>query len=283
MSKHRVIPESELHCIWMEAGVTDYKLCDRKYRCEECPFDSEMRKFQSEINSPFDLEQKPVVTKKRHATAASFHAQAEPPAGNEDASICFSRLCDEEIHTLLKHLLPCDRTYFRNHTWVKYETPSLNTMGVDHIGAHFLQQIVSVVLPDTPTQVGQNSPFVWLVFREGTIALRSGIQGTITETNGELLDHPLKLATDPYNAGWILRISIPMQHQLQKSLTLNTNLPALKAELAGIKSNLMAGFQYEQTRSITLYDGGRTLKSIHEIIGEKKYFEIVNNFLSHNV
>src|SRR5512138_1096596 len=26
-------------CVWMQAGVVDYKLCDRDYDCDHCPFD----------------------------------------------------------------------------------------------------------------------------------------------------------------------------------------------------------------------------------------------------
>ena len=30
-------------CIWMSAGLVAYKLCDREYACEGCPFDAAMR------------------------------------------------------------------------------------------------------------------------------------------------------------------------------------------------------------------------------------------------
>jgi glycine cleavage system H lipoate-binding protein len=30
-------------CIWMSAGLVAYKLCDRDYDCESCPFDAAMR------------------------------------------------------------------------------------------------------------------------------------------------------------------------------------------------------------------------------------------------
>jgi hypothetical protein len=32
-----------LKCVWMLAGVVDYKLCDRQYDCEHCPLDSALR------------------------------------------------------------------------------------------------------------------------------------------------------------------------------------------------------------------------------------------------
>jgi glycine cleavage system H lipoate-binding protein len=35
-------------CVWMDAGVVDYKLCDRNYDCEHCPFDEALHGQPSE-------------------------------------------------------------------------------------------------------------------------------------------------------------------------------------------------------------------------------------------
>jgi len=35
-------------CIWMSAGLVAYKLCDREYDCENCPFDAAMRGAEAE-------------------------------------------------------------------------------------------------------------------------------------------------------------------------------------------------------------------------------------------
>src|SRR6185503_363261 len=31
--------DDSTQCVWMLAGVVDYKLCDREFDCEHCPFD----------------------------------------------------------------------------------------------------------------------------------------------------------------------------------------------------------------------------------------------------
>jgi glycine cleavage system H lipoate-binding protein len=36
-------------CWWMQAGVVDYKLCDRDYDCEHCPFDNLFHRRNSKI------------------------------------------------------------------------------------------------------------------------------------------------------------------------------------------------------------------------------------------
>lgn len=36
-------PAGALPCVWMSAGLVAYKLCDRNFECEGCPFDLAMR------------------------------------------------------------------------------------------------------------------------------------------------------------------------------------------------------------------------------------------------
>lgn len=35
--------ESPTQCVWMQAGVVGYKLCDREFDCDQCPFDAALR------------------------------------------------------------------------------------------------------------------------------------------------------------------------------------------------------------------------------------------------
>ena len=37
-------------CVWMDAGVVNYKLCDRAYDCERCPLDQALHRRPSEMN-----------------------------------------------------------------------------------------------------------------------------------------------------------------------------------------------------------------------------------------
>lgn len=38
------IPQGELRCVWMDADIVDYKLCNLKLCCEGCPFDAQIRR-----------------------------------------------------------------------------------------------------------------------------------------------------------------------------------------------------------------------------------------------
>ncbi len=57
--------------------------------------------------------------------------------------------------------------------------------------------------------------------------------------------------------------------------------PLFQKEIATIKEKFSAAFNKVQPAvGSTLYDGGQPVKSIYEIIGQKKYFEIMSKLFS---
>ena len=45
-------PAGALPCVWMSAGLVAYKLCDRGFECEGCPFDQAMRGARPALPRP---------------------------------------------------------------------------------------------------------------------------------------------------------------------------------------------------------------------------------------
>jgi hypothetical protein len=37
-----------MYCVWMDAGVVNYKLCDRGFDCDRCPLDQALHRRPSE-------------------------------------------------------------------------------------------------------------------------------------------------------------------------------------------------------------------------------------------
>ena len=192
----------------------------------------------------------------------------------------FEQSIEDFFQPLLATPLPDDRMYSRSHMWIKNEPTRTATVGIDHVGAYFLRPVVSVVLPQTPSRVEYNSPCAWLVVREGTIALRSAVSGIGTESNTQLLDHPYLLLDDPYSSGWILQIAESGKPgtELFKA---DDFTPMFHKEMAAIKEKFSAAFNKIQPAvGSTLYDGGEQVKTIHEILGQRKYFEIMSRLFS---
>jgi glycine cleavage system H protein len=256
-------------CVWMNAGLVAYKLCDREFKCEECPLDESMRKETALKDTPplSSLHAMQMGMEKEHFTTPKQH---------------FERSLEDFFQPLLSVQLPTDRLYTRCHMWVHDDTSSTTTIGVDHIGAYFLQPIVSVVLPQTPSRIEYKSPCTWLVLREGTIALRSAVAGIATESNNNLLEHPYLLLDDPYNSGWLLRVKkMDGKEPRIELLTSKDFTPIFHEEVRGVRDKFAAAFRKSQPAvGPTLFDGGEPVKSVQEILGQKKYFEIICKLFS---
>ena len=268
-TKNTGLSRNDDSCIWMNAGLVAYKLCDREFNCEECPVDDLMRKESA-------LNDKPPL-----ASIHAMHEAVEKEHLNTPKQH-FERSLEDFFQPLLSVQLPTDRRYTRGHMWVQNDTSSTATIGVDHIGAYYLQPIVSVVLPQTPSRIEYNSPCTWLVLREGTIALRSAVAGIATESNNDLLEHPYLLLDDPYNSGWLLRVRKSDSKEPRSELLTSDNFtPMFHEEVRGVRDKFAAAFRKSRPSvGPTLFDGGEQVKSVQEILGQQKYFEIISKLFS---
>ena len=50
--------ESKIRCIWMDAGVIRFKLCDSDYDCLSCQFDRAMTESATKRQGRRELERK---------------------------------------------------------------------------------------------------------------------------------------------------------------------------------------------------------------------------------
>ena len=264
-SKKTITSNNSENCLWMDEGPVAPTVCDRLFECETCPLDEVMRKEAALADAPPLSSLHPPGVEKEMETSMT-------PLEH------FGHKLDEFVRPILSVQLPSDRWYHPCHLWVKDESPSTSTLGIDHIGAYFLQPIVSVVLLQTPSRVEYDSPCAWLVTREGTIALRSAVPGIAVETNATLVDHPYLLLDDPYGAGWILKVTkLEDKKRRSELLPAQDYTPLLVQEVETVKEKFISSFKKCQPGvGSTLYDGGEPLQTIQEILGAKKYFDVIS-------
>jgi glycine cleavage system H lipoate-binding protein len=55
LAQREAVDSGVNNCVWMDAGVVDYKLCDRSYDCDHCPFDEALHGQRSELPFREDL------------------------------------------------------------------------------------------------------------------------------------------------------------------------------------------------------------------------------------
>ena len=104
-------------------------------------------------------------------------------------------------------MVPTDLRYTKDHEWVRVEG-DVATVGITQYAADQLGDIVFVELPETGRQLAQFATFGVVESVKAVSDLFSPLSGEVSETNGELTGNPELVNSDPYGAGWMLRIQV---------------------------------------------------------------------------
>jgi glycine cleavage system H lipoate-binding protein len=271
-STHNIIPDGEIYCVWMDAGLVDYKLCDRNYDCEQCPFDNVIRTRRGQS---------------ANAGVSSLHRSEKQSPVRVESSESIDAILRQALAKNFNHImetrLPEHRYYFANHTWLSPINEQSCTIGVDHLLAYVLSPIRSIATPRPNTHIEQNNPCAWLMRGNETLAVRSPIAGTIIEINPMLNDNAVTLNDDPYNNGWLIKVTpnLPVESLSPKdSIQFRSTFDADAEKLQQL---FIAEFQRLSSRmGTTMYDGGAVIDSIERMIGTKRFTEIIGTLITGN-
>ncbi len=263
-STYSIIPEGELKCIWMDAGVTGFKLCDLKFKCDTCEFNKNVTQQQNRSAFP-QCEQK---------TQSSIKERALTAEG------IFKRTLKENLENLWSADLPQDRIYHRNHYWVHQNGADEYRIGLDHILVNFFKPMLSIVYSKAPMNIHKHDPFCWIVLPGGAITLRSPFDATILRFNPALQHKPNLLNADPFENGWIMDITA--KNKSFNGFTSSSNSKQLMERmLQNIEHSFIQAYRHHYpSAGNTLFDGGTNLMNIESILGSKVYLEVVNR-ISH--
>ncbi len=287
----RVIPEGELNCIWMEAGLVSYKLCERSYDCENCPFDQVMRMQSRSASSP-------AVEQKKDAE------ETKPGKKTYTSHETLVNLISDLFSPPLSVPLPGDRLYSRNHVWMKRVEENLYRVGIDHYAAYFLEGIQSIILPQANSVSSRNNPCAWILCEDGTIAVRSPLNGKTVKSNSKLKDSVYLVNKDPYDSGWISEVGIEGQKSLPKDCCDAAGMESLcSSQFQQLKQDLIADFYRKRRVSaehsrqflqdlianfdrkppslgVTLMDGGMRPRNLKDVLGSEKFVSFLQKLLS---
>ncbi len=104
---------------------------------------------------------------------------------------------------------PAELHYSKSHEWVRIEGDSA-TIGITDYAQDALGDVVYVELPDVGTDLAGEAIFGAVESVKAASDLFMPVGGTVTEVNQAVIDTPELLNTDPYGAGWMLKITVAM-------------------------------------------------------------------------
>lgn len=248
-----LIPEGENKCVWMKTGLVSYKLCDKNYHCEACPFDRAMRNGGSD--------------------AASDSTMPE-----DEGSLCGDSSSEAQSGSFLFH---------PDHCWVKVETHERVKIGLDSLITMLLSNVRLAVLPAAGSFVEAGECFAHIIMEDFVFPVISPLSGVIVETNQRLHNAPGLLASDPEREGWIAAIRPDNLENDLKRLFFGRKAITWKQREENDISSRLYSLMKNSCSPIgpTMQDGGLPLTNLRDMlnaVSDKQILLILDSIVSRN-
>lgn len=113
---------------------------------------------------------------------------------------------------------PEDLKYTREHEWVSIDG-SVATIGITDHAQEQLGDVVFVELPAVGDRVEKADAFGVVESTKAVSDVYAPLSGEVTEVNDDLPDNPELINEDPYGDGWMVKITLGDQADLEDLMT----------------------------------------------------------------
>jgi len=115
-------------------------------------------------------------------------------------------------------MYPDNFYYTKDHEWVKTDGDKA-TVGITDFAQKQLGDVVYVELPQSGSQLEFHQSMGVIESVKAVSDIFSPISGEIIETNEELNDSPELVNENPHDSGWIVKIKIKDEKELEKLMS----------------------------------------------------------------
>ncbi len=109
--------------------------------------------------------------------------------------------------------IPADLKFTESDEWIRVEGNEA-TIGVSDYAQEQLNDIVYVELPDVGAEYKKGDTFGVVESVKAASDMHMPVSGTITAVNEALEDAPETVNSDPYGAGWFVKITLANPSEL---------------------------------------------------------------------
>ena len=103
--------------------------------------------------------------------------------------------------------IPDELRYTAEHEWVAVNG-TLASVGITDFAQRALGDVVYVSVPAPGTRVTAGEPCGEVESTKSVSDIYSPVDGEVAEVNADLEDDPALVNSDPYGAGWLMRIRV---------------------------------------------------------------------------
>ena len=110
---------------------------------------------------------------------------------------------------------PADRYYTKEHEWIKIEEPGIGIIGITDHAQCELGDVVYVELPETGATISSMEKMGEIESVKAVSDLFSLVTAEVIEQNDEILTSPEKVNEDPFGSGWLVKVKLTDESELQ--------------------------------------------------------------------
>ena len=288
----RVI-ESKKSCIWADAGVIQFKLCDSDFDCQHCEFDRAMT--ESAIKLLARRRQLAGEVTEKKAEKVPWENKMHQRFGERrkchlmNSSLChecsFDELLEEQfdfflapekprLHEVFGVQVPISNFLHRGHTWVALENAGRVRLGLDDFSQKVLGPATFINLPKIGQRLKANEPFLALGRQRKKAEVLAPLEGFIAAVNPKIQEKPEVAHDDPYGKGWLAIVSPSnLKADLEMMLFGHCNIAWIKSEIHRLLGML------ETEVGATLPSGGTLIDDVFGNYPELGWNRLVHEFL----
>ena len=129
----------------------------------------------------------------------------------------------------MEYEFPDELKYLQTHEWVRIED-NIATVGITDYAQHQLGDIVYVELPEIGTTLKKGVNVAEIESVKAAGELMMPLSGKIIEVNTGLADNPESVNSSPYGTGWMVKIEIINNSEIDELLSVEAYKEIVKTE-----------------------------------------------------
>ena len=114
--------------------------------------------------------------------------------------------------------IPNELKLSKEHEWIKIDSEGVATVGITDHAQELLGDMVYVELPEVSNHVATGDETGVVESVKAASDIYAPIAGKIVEVNEVLADEPELVNSDPYNEGWLYKMSVADEADLDALL-----------------------------------------------------------------
>ena len=275
-------------CIWMQAGVVEFKNCNNFGDCTTCKYDLGMRKrveqgkqtsWQDAMRRREGLERicRHSLTNRIEKRRCAYDYECSKCDFDqffEDVWSTKTKTIPHEVQTIKGFRVPMGYYFHNGHTWARIESGGYIRVGMDDFSLKLFGKVDALDLPLMGKELDKDR-VGWGLKRKNNVAdVLSPVDGVIVEVNSDVRERPELANQGAYENGWLFIIRTPdIKGTVKKLMTDAESLNWMNGELNTLENMI------EKVAGPLAADGGYLGEDIYGNLPELGWKNLTKVFL----